>query len=98
MGAEDFYCIADGKTLSEAFEAARDYACYQHGNCGYTGTIAEKTSVELVAHSFKYDDEVISFAQDYDSWPDWVHDKFGPAAAIRLPESHRWVFFGLASS
>lgn len=43
MGATNFYCEANGKTLSEAFQTAVDNAYYEYGHRGYTGTIAEKS-------------------------------------------------------
>ena len=48
MGAVNFYCEAEGKTLSEAFRSAVDEAYYDYGHRGYTGTIAEKSGVTLV--------------------------------------------------
>jgi hypothetical protein len=45
MGAVNFYCEAEGKTLSEAFRSAVDEAYYEYGHRGYTGTIAEKGGV-----------------------------------------------------
>lgn len=48
MGAVNFYCEAEGKTLSEAFRSAVDEAYYEYGHRGYTGTIAEKSGVTLI--------------------------------------------------
>ena len=47
MGATNFYCEAEGKTLSEAFRNAVDEAYYQYGHGGYTGSIAEKSGVSF---------------------------------------------------
>jgi hypothetical protein len=48
MGAEQFGTRSSGKTVEEAFEAAREQAFYDYGHAGYTGTIAEKSSFHEV--------------------------------------------------
>jgi hypothetical protein len=48
MGAVNFYCEAEGKTLQDAFRSAVDEAYYEYGHRGYTGTIAEKSGVTFV--------------------------------------------------
>ena len=42
MGATDFYCNFEGKSVSEAFNNAVEDAYYWHGHSGYSGTICEK--------------------------------------------------------
>ena len=48
MGADSFYHTARGATAKEAFAKARADAQFQHGHGGYTGTIAEKTTFEVI--------------------------------------------------
>lgn len=49
MGAELFRTRATGDTLDAAFAAAIEWASYEDGHGGYSGTIAEKTSAIEVA-------------------------------------------------
>lgn len=92
--------------MQDAFAAAREKAVYQHGHGGYTGTIAEKDAVreivpptDLVGQRDALMTWAIGLLHDVDGDPrfDWVQDKWGPAAAVRL-EPHEWLFFGWASS
>lgn len=103
MGAETFYTVAQGKTAKEAFKAARDEARYEHGNGGYTGSIAEKltfTEITLSAtpegttrrkHAYAEADKLIA-AQDRR-----IDDKWGPAGCYDLGGGE-FLFFGWASS
>lgn len=47
MGAVDFTEVATGKTVAEAFNAAREAATWEYGHGGYTGSIAEKDGVVM---------------------------------------------------
>ena len=51
MGASAFSNYAaldeDRKTVTQVFRKALEEACYQHGHGGYSGTLAEKSSVSL---------------------------------------------------
>lgn len=49
MGADPFFTVAFGKDAREAFLAAREYALWESGHGGYTGTIAEKPGFVLFA-------------------------------------------------
>jgi hypothetical protein len=52
MGACEFWASVPAgrriKTAADAFRAARDEALYEHGHGGYSGTIAEKHSFEVI--------------------------------------------------
>lgn len=48
MGACDFESRSMGKTAQEAFSLAKAEAHYEHGHGGYSGTIAEKNSFEVI--------------------------------------------------
>ena len=44
MGASEFFNVAEGKTADAAFKKLVDWARWEYGHGGYTGTIAEKQS------------------------------------------------------
>lgn len=48
MGAVDFQTYGFGRDAREAFKTAVEQAAWEYGHGGYTGTIAEKPSYELV--------------------------------------------------
>ena len=48
MGATEFSTVGHGNTAQAAFTAAVEQARHEHGNGGYTGTIAEKDSFRLI--------------------------------------------------
>lgn len=48
MGTTDFYTVSHGRTLTDAFCAAQVAACRDYGSSGYTGTVAEKNTVQLL--------------------------------------------------
>lgn len=60
MGAQDFSQTANGATAREAFRNAQDAARYEHGHCGYTGSIAEKDGYVVIRDTL---DEVIARAE-----------------------------------
>lgn len=112
MGACSFRTVIMGRfDVNEAFHEAVDRARYAYGHGGYTGTIAEKDSVELLDCPHNYG------TQAYEEWINRKieeNDRWGPAFAIEVRGSeykrlkklygHRrkgwkvFVFFGLASS
>ncbi len=101
MGAQDFFCNAQGKTAKEAFENARQRAYYDHGHTGYTGSIAEKDTFTVidVPSGEEPDHYASKLIQNDDPH---IRDKWGPAGCIRLgpvngPVSY-YLFFGVASS
>ncbi len=48
MGATDFYQVAVGKDVRAAFSMAQEEARYEYGNCGYTGSVAEKSGYRFI--------------------------------------------------
>ena len=90
MGATDFSIYSKGKNAEEAFNNAREQAFYNHGHEGYTGTIAEKDSFELLEiPSNKSQREFVdSTIEDNDKW--------GPAYCIEISKGE-YYFYGIAS-
>ena len=96
MGAESFSHQARGANATEAFNAARAEAAYNHGHAGYTGTVTEKIDFVMIplpegrtAH--EYANELINTGDDR------IDDKWGPAGCIQVSED-LFLFFGWASS
>ncbi len=48
MGAQDFETISAGRNATEAFHSAVEQARYMNGHGGYSGTIAEKHTYDVV--------------------------------------------------
>jgi hypothetical protein len=95
MGATTFGCVSKGQSARAAFESAREAAQWRHGNEGYTGTVAEKSSFVLIAvpegmEPLNYADQLL------DEGDPRVDDKWGPAGCVRVGEDH-YYFFGWAS-
>ena len=87
MGIANFATTATGKTMKEAFNKAVEQAQHEHGHGGYTGTIAEKSSViDLTAKSpAKTRKTKIRWAWEMtnlETGP--VYDKWGPCGAVKL--------------
>lgn len=105
MGAESFLVRETGSTLLEAFQKAVRQAQWEYGHRGYSGTIAEKSTVRevLAPPTMVSDEEKITWAislldnEITDQNLYWIEDKWGPAAALRLTDDE-WLFFGWASS
>ena len=110
MGAEQFITYAKGKTAKEAFQTARDAAAWVHGHGGYTGTIAEKHTFEMVPVPAGEDptafvDRVMTEYVDSDEFagaiqpktPGFWDDKWGPAGCVKTGPDE-YLFFGWASS
>jgi hypothetical protein len=95
MGAVTFFCTAKGKTASDAFTNAREYALQSYGNEGYTGSIAEKSKFTVIPVPENIDPQV--FAEELiDRDDSRVSDKWGPAGCIRMNDT-TFLFFGWAS-
>lgn len=95
MGGCTFFTQVRGDTAQKAFNSAVQDACFEHGNGGYTGTIAEKSEFVLIEvpegtdpHSFAH--ELIEESDER------IDDKWGPAGCIQL-DVHEFLFFGWAS-
>jgi len=82
MGAMDFSVGATGSTPEEAFRSAVEEALYRYGHDGYTGSIAEKSSFEMVRAEpgETASATVRRLIEDNDKW--------GPAYALELTEEN----------
>jgi len=105
MGGETFTNRATGKDVQEAFDNAHNQACYNYGNSGYSGSLAEKDSYIVITPSaeFQDDESKVRFSEHLiDERDERVDDKWGPAGAIRLADNSSglqvWLFFGWASA
>ena len=108
VGAATFETYRDGADVSAAFRDAVEEAGWEHGNGGYTGTIAEKYDYVIITRQPMSYDDASRLASDLIERADpRVEDKWGPAGAIpvRQPTSPTeqqdpdgWLFFGWASS
>ena len=83
MGGTTFETYAEGRNAREAFATAHADACYEYGNGGYTGSLAEKSSfIEIPlpdAYKKKPMDFVNKLIEDDDPR---ISDKWGPAGCI----------------
>jgi hypothetical protein len=103
MGAEQFITTAEGATVKEAFDAAREEAAYERGHRGYTGTIAEKDEFVIISDAVGMTRTMAEalaekLLRDGDKR---IDDKWGPVGVIRFGEAGEepgWLFFGWASS
>lgn len=85
MGADVFFTLAFGKTPDEAFRNAVEHAERMHGIGGYTGTIAEKSSFEVIPESEHKGKQKRRYAERLiDDEDSRIRDKWGPAGAINL--------------
>lgn len=97
MGASTFCISARGATATAAFQTAYTEACYEHGNGGYTGTIAEKSSFVMIEVPADQTGDVWGYAQGLiDEGDPRIDDKWGPAGCIDQGQGN-FVFFGWAS-
>jgi hypothetical protein len=96
MGADIFFYKATGSSAKDAFITAINQARAEHGDGGYTGTIAEKrrfTMIELPEGK-----DPLLYAGDLLENDDRrIGDKWGPAGCIKLPDN-QYLFFGWAST
>lgn len=96
MGAMTFMTIEVGKNATEAFRRAVEAARWEHGNGGYSGSIAEKRSFVVIAcpegeRPMPYANKLL------DEGDERIDDKYGPAGCIELGDG-KYLFFGWASS
>ncbi len=92
MGAVDFTHASYGKTPEEAFKTAQEEARYDHGHAGYTGTIAEKNSFEIMTVP---EDETIN---DFIDKTLDDNDKWGSAFCVKSRDvKDKYIFYGFAS-
>jgi hypothetical protein len=69
------------------FQAAQERAYWEYGHGGYTGTIAEAHGVEVIAKEFDSHDEAWEYIDEHAT-------KWGPALAVRLKGTDRWLLGG----
>lgn len=85
MGALNFYQYQPGSEATAAFYTAVLDAINEHGNSGYTGTIAEKHELSIIQAN-----PVPQVIADYiaetliDQADERIYDKWGPAGAIPI--------------
>ena len=94
MGAASFINLGQGDTPSEAFRNVREEALHENGYGGYSGTIAEKDSFEMVEFTGTRE-ELEAFIEEKTNTD--FYDKWGPCGCIHR-DSNNYVFFGWASS
>ena len=107
MGADSFINQAKGSSAEDAFHKAKAQAEYDYGHAGYTGTIAEKSEFVLFTppEGVVSQKEIVAWAESAqnhdtngdDKLDEVANDKWGPAAAVKLPDGS-FLFFGWASS
>lgn len=109
MGAEQFWIFETGATAMSAFHKAVEKANFDHGNSGYTGTIAEKSEFVMIADAATREHARAMSEKLLEDRDDRIDDKWGPAGCIRIPHHSRtmatakygedeFMFFGWASS
>lgn len=101
MGGETFEVYMAGSDMEGLFREAREQAAWEHGHGGYTGTIAEKDSVERIDRRVRPREEAAALAWKLICDDDPRTEKWGPAAALAVGEEGElegWLFFGVASS
>ena len=83
MGAVTFETLAFGKTAEEAFSKAVEDARHTHGHGGYTGTIAEKDTFEVIPEREHKGRQKRTVARELIEEGDKrIQSKRGPAGAI----------------
>jgi len=98
MGAHTFHTRASGENAKSAFQNAVEDAQYYHGQGGYTGTIAEKTSfTEIPADEVGEADPDEYASQLIRDQDPRIESKWGPAGCIALGDN-TYLFFGWASA
>lgn len=96
MGAETFTQVGQGASSQEAFANAYKEACYDCGNRGYTGSMAEKDSFTEI--ELPEDKSAEDYAYELiDNDDERIDDKWGPAGCLKIKEGE-YLFFGWASS
>ena len=106
MGAKPFIEWTIGRTASESYWDAFERAKAEHGNGGYTGTIAETDGYELLPLEAVDPADIESVKKRIDVLIDnagcsgLVCEKWGPAGCFdlgpykALSSLNRYVFFG----
>ena len=98
MGAASFVVVSKGKNADEAFDNAVSDAYSQHGNAGYTGSIAEKPGFVLIDLPAEYKSTPFTYISDLiDNDDPRIEDKWGLAGCIDAGLGE-YIFFGWAST
>jgi len=99
MGGQEFYEMATGASMGEAFTKAFDQAQWEYGHGGYTGSIAEKPGAHLLQREELPDEKAAMVVAEKMLRGDdpIANDKWGPAACLSI-QGGKWLFFGVASS
>ena len=85
MGANSFATYEKGSSLDQAFAAATERAAFEAGRGGYTGTVAEKSSV-LAAWDKPISLAAARYLADQLTDDPRFSDKWGPAGAVAVTE------------
>lgn len=96
MGSQVFTTVATATTAAQAFTRAVEDACWQHGNDGYSGSIAEKWEFVMIPCLPGQTAEDTATILINNSDPR-IDDKWGPAGCIDMGDGD-YLFFGWASS
>jgi len=86
MGAEQFVIRVAALTADAAFRKAREHALYEYGHRGYTGTIAEKSSFDLVV-PLPGEAPLACVDRCLDDENHFCQNKWGPAACVDMGEN-----------
>jgi hypothetical protein len=98
VGSETFFTKSHAKSPKAAFEKAVKEAKRDYGHAGYTGTIAEKDSYQMVSYVSSTMSEAQQLADSLIDTPPYS-DKWGPAGCLRVSDDPKiYFFFGWASS
>jgi hypothetical protein len=104
MGAQSFIVEIWARSEHQAFRKAREDAHWEHGQGGYTGSIAEKNRFQMVWTS--PEEEPVDLAEKLLEDDDSEFSKWGPAGCIMTPHKrvidsgrteYKYLFFGWAS-
>lgn len=90
MGADPFYVCGFGEDVDDAFCTVVERERRKHGQGGYSGTIADKNSVELIPDDEHKGKQKMKFAEDLVADGDErIKEKRGPAGAIDISGTKR---------
>ena len=95
MGTIDFETVSKARGAKSAFNKAVKEAKKIHGEGGYSGTIAEKSSFVMITvpegeDPSKYASKLL------DKEDSRIENKWGPAGCVKIADGE-FLFFGFAS-
>ena len=92
MGAMPFEHYADGVDPQVAFRSAREHALHEHGQGGYSGTLAEKDDYVIITRQPMTEADATTLAGDLmDRGDPRISDTWGPAGAIPVKTATRTI-------